>query len=62
LDLINFSEYELIAHTEAAKFIEESPPQHELTATRLGRYRVEIEKHLHREIEKMDKLVKMLIK
>ena len=34
----------------------------ELTATRLGRYRVEIKKHLHKEMKEIDGLVKRLIK
>jgi hypothetical protein len=49
------------AHKKAAEFIEVNPPQHELSATRLGRYRVDIKKHLHKEMKEIDKLVKKLI-
>ena len=49
------------ANKEAAKFINENSEQHELTATRLGCYRVEIKKHLHKEMKKIDKLVKRLV-
>ena len=41
------------ANKEATKFIEENLPQNELTATRLGRYRV--------EIKGIDKFVKRLV-
>ena len=44
-----------------AKFIEENLPQNELTATRLGRYRVEIKKYLHKEMKEIDGLVKILV-
>ncbi len=50
------------AHKKAAIFIEENPPQHELSATRLGRYRVDIKKHLHKELKEIDKIVKKLLK
>ncbi|MBL1214687.1 MAG: N-6 DNA methylase [Ignavibacteriae bacterium] len=49
------------AHKKAAEFIEVNPPQHELSATRLGRYRVEIKKHLHKELKEIDKLVKKIV-
>lgn len=42
---------------EVSKFIEENPPQNELTVTRLGRYHVDIKKYLHEEMKEIDKLV-----
>jgi len=50
------------AHKKAAEFIEVNPPQHELSATRLGRYRVDIKKHLHKEMKEIDRLVKKILK
>lgn len=49
------------AHEKAEKYTVENPPAHNLTATRLGRYRVEIKKHLHSEMKEIDKSVKKLI-
>ena len=58
---LSLAELSKKAHEKAAKFIEENPPQNELTATRLGRYRVDIKKHLHKEMKEIDKLVKKLV-
>ncbi len=33
----------------------------ELTATRLGRYHVDIKKYLHEEMKEIDRLVKRLV-
>lgn len=49
------------ANKEAAIIIQETPPQHELTAVRLGRYRVDIKKHLLKELKEIDRLVKRLV-
>ena len=58
---IRLAELSKTAHEKAAKFIEENLPQNELTATRLGRYRVDIKKHLHKEMKEIDGLVKRLV-
>ena len=41
---LRLAELSKTVHGKAAKFVEENLPQNELTATRLGRYRVEIKK------------------
>ncbi len=43
-------------------FLKFNPPKHELSAVHLGRYRVEIKKHLNKEMKEIDKLVKRIIK
>lgn len=50
------------AHGIAAKFIKNKPPQYKLTAIHLGRLRIGIKKHLVKEIEAIDKIVKKIIK
>lgn len=59
---LKLAELSKTAHEKAEKYTLENPPQQELTATRLGRYRVEIKKHLHKEMREIDKLVKRLLK
>jgi len=59
---LSLAELSKTAHEKAAKFIEENLPQNELTATRLGRYRVDIKKHLHKEMKEIDRLVKGLVR
>ncbi|MEW5842608.1 MAG: N-6 DNA methylase [Bacteroidota bacterium] len=49
------------AHEKATLYLKENPPKEELTATRLGRLRVEIKKHLSAEMKEIDKIVKKLI-
>jgi type I restriction-modification system DNA methylase subunit len=49
------------AHQKAAQYLKDNPPQEELTATRLGRLRVEIKKHLSAEMKEIDKIVKKII-
>jgi len=49
------------AHQKAALYLAANPPKEELTATRLGRLRVEIKKHLSLEMKEIDKIVKKLI-
>jgi hypothetical protein len=49
------------AHQKAKKYIEANSPQQSLTANRLGRLRIEIKKHLSKEMKEMDKIVKKLI-
>jgi hypothetical protein len=49
------------AHNKALIFIEENPPDNDLTAIRLGRYRLQIKKHLSEELIEIDKIVEKLI-
>ncbi len=49
------------AHQKAALYLAANPPKEELTATRLGRLRLEIKKHLSLEMKEIDKIVKKLI-
>ncbi|AFN74288.1 Endonuclease, putative [Melioribacter roseus P3M-2] len=50
-----------IAHKKAENYLLENPPQNQLTATRLGRLRLEIKKHLSSEMKEIDKLVKKIV-
>lgn len=50
-----------ITHKKAAKYLEDNPPQNELTATRLGKLRLDVKKHLASEMREIDKLVKKLV-
>jgi len=58
---LTLAELSKTAHKKAAKFIERNLPQHELTTTRLGRYRVDIKKYLHEEMNEIDRLVERLL-
>ena len=58
LQLFELSE---TAHKKAAKYLEDNPPQKELTATRLGKLRLDIKKHLAEEMKEIDGLVKMVV-
>jgi hypothetical protein len=49
------------AHKKAAKYLEDNPPQKELTATRLGKLRLDIKKHLAEEMKEIDRLVKKVV-
>ncbi|GMU96935.1 N-6 DNA methylase [Ignavibacterium album] len=49
------------AHEKAAKYLQDNPPQKELTATRLGKLRLDIKKHLAAEMKEIDKLVKKVV-
>ncbi len=49
------------AHEKAAKYLQDNPPQKELTATRLGKLRLDIKKHLAEEMREIDKLVKKVV-
>ena len=49
------------AHEKAAQYLKDNIPQKELTATRLGKIRVDIKKHLVNEMTEIDKLVKKII-
>uniref|UniRef100_A0A7V2ZJT7 site-specific DNA-methyltransferase (adenine-specific) n=1 Tax=Ignavibacterium album TaxID=591197 RepID=A0A7V2ZJT7_9BACT len=50
-----------IAHEKAVKYLQDNPPQKELTATRLGKLRLDIKKHLADEMKEIDKLVKKVV-
>jgi hypothetical protein len=47
---------------KAKEYLEKNPPQKELSATRLGRLRIEIKKHLAKEMQAIDKLVERVIR
>jgi hypothetical protein len=49
------------AHEKAAKYLQDNPPQKELTATRLGKLRLDIKKHLAAEMKEIDRLVKKVV-
>jgi SAM-dependent methyltransferase len=49
------------AHKKAAKYLQDNPPQKELTATRLGKLRLDIKKHLAAEMKEIDRLVKKVV-
>ena len=49
------------AHEKTSKYLQNNPPQHELSAMHLGRLRVDSKKHLAKKIEAIDKLVKKVI-
>jgi len=49
------------AHEKAAQYVKDNPPLQELSAIHLGRLRVAIKKHLVKEMEAIDKLVKRVI-
>lgn len=50
------------SHQKAFEFLNDNPPQHELSAIHLGRLRLAIKKHLVMELEAIDKIVKKILK
>ena len=58
---IKLAELSETAHAKAKKYLEENPPQQELSAIHLGRLRVTIKKHLFAEMKEIDKLVKKVV-
>ena len=58
---LKLAEYSKTAHEKAAQYLIDNPPKKELTATRLGKLRVDIKKHLHEEMKEIDKLVKKVV-
>ena len=50
-----------LAHEKTAKYLKENPPQGELTATRLGRLRLQVKDNLKEEMKEINKIVKQLI-
>ncbi len=49
------------AHKKASKYLQDNPPQKELTTIHLGRLRLTIKKHLYEEMKEIDKLVKRVV-
>lgn len=49
------------AHTKAKTYVKTNIPKQELSAVHLGRYRMEIKKHLEEEMEEIDELVGEMI-
>lgn len=49
------------AHKKAVKYLQDHPPQKELTATRLGKFRLDIKKQLAEEMKEIDRLVKKVV-
>jgi hypothetical protein len=49
------------AHRKASEFVRANPPEHELTATRLGRLRAQIKNHIKAEMTEIDSLVGKII-
>ena len=58
---LRLAEFSKTAHEKAAQYLKDNIPQKELTATRLGKIRVDIKKHLVIEMNEIDKLVKKII-
>ncbi len=58
---IKLAELSERAHKKAAKYLQDNPPQKELSATRLGKLRLDIKKHLAEEMKEVDKLVKRVV-
>jgi hypothetical protein len=50
------------AHTKVAQFLENIPSDKKNEGTQLGKLRLDIKKHLQKEIKEIDKLVKLIIK
>ncbi|MCK9426889.1 MAG: hypothetical protein M0Q21_12690 [Ignavibacteriaceae bacterium] len=58
---LRLAELSKTAHNKASQYLKDNTPQQELTATRLGKIRVDIKKHLAAEMKEIDKLVKKVI-
>jgi type I restriction-modification system DNA methylase subunit len=58
---LRLAELSKTAHDKASQYLKDNTPQQELTATRLGKIRVDIKKHLAAEMREIDKLVKKVI-
>jgi len=58
---LRLAELSKTAHDKASQYLKDNTPQQELTATRLGKIRVDIKKHLAAEMKEIDKLVKKVI-
>lgn len=51
----------IVVHNHAEAYLNENPPQQELTPVHLGRLRLAIKKHLSNEMNEIDNLVKKII-
>lgn len=51
-----------ICHRKAMEYLQQNTPETELSALALGKLRIEIKKHLLKELEIIDKIVKNLLK
>jgi hypothetical protein len=49
-------------HDKTEKYVETNPPNSELTPIKLGKYRVDIKRHLSKEMADIDKIVRKIIK
>lgn len=58
---IQLAELSKEAHKKTEKYLIDNPPQKELSATRLGKLRLDIKKHLAAEMKEIDKLVKKVV-
>jgi hypothetical protein len=58
---LRIAELSKTAHENAAQYLKVNPPEKELTATRLGKLRVDIKKHLSAEMKEIDRVVKKII-
>lgn len=58
---IQLAQLSQTAHEKTAKYLQDNPPQHELSAIHLGRLRVDIKKHLAKEMEAIDKIVRKIM-
>ena len=58
---IRLAEISETAHKKASEYLQNNPPQKELTAIHLGRLRLQIKKHLSQEMKEIDKLVKKVV-
>ena len=58
---LRLAELSKTAHGKASQYLKDNTPQQELTATRLGKIRVDIKKHLAAEMKEIDRLVKKVI-
>lgn len=47
---------------KAKKYLDKNPPQKELSATRLGRLRMEIKKHLAKEMKAIDRITTKILR
>src|SRR5690606_19033532 len=58
---IRLAELSETAHKKASEYLQNNPPQKQLTAIHLGRLRLQIKKHLSQEMKEIDKLVKKVV-
>ncbi len=59
---LKLAEISQVAHEKTSQYLINNPPKQELTAMHLGRLRVDIKKHLAKELIEIDEIVKKIIK